>query len=56
MNYDKKKLNKVIKDIKNDLVIFCDNKKLLIQNMKKYENIKFLLKHIKERNMTIQIY
>ena len=49
MNYDKKKLNKVIKDIKNDLVIFCDNKKLLIQNMKKYENIKFFVETHKRK-------
>ena len=43
MNYNKEKLNKVIKDIKNDLVIFCGNQKLLMQNMKKYENIKFFV-------------
>ena len=49
MNYDKKKLNKVIKDIKNDLVIFCNNKKLLIQNMKKYENIKFFVETHKRK-------
>lgn len=49
MSYDKKKLNKFIKDIKNDLVIFCDNKKLLTQNMKKYENIKFFVETHKKK-------
>ena len=50
MRYDKEKLNKVIKNIKNDLIIFCENKKLLQQNWKKYENIRiFVETHKKQK-------
>ena len=50
MNYDKKKLEKIIKDIKNDLIIFCENKKLLKQNIARFEQYKsFVSMHKKQK-------
>jgi DNA helicase-4 len=50
MNYNKNQLESVIKCIENDLKIFCENFRLLNQNMYKYQQYKeFVKKHKQQK-------